>query len=260
MSESTPAAAEHRPGDRVPDAEVPRLAAMPWPEVHDWLHRDPRLILPVGCFVQHGPHLPLYTDTLIVTAVAEGIAARHEVLVAPTLPFGAAPEGDRAYAGTAALRPKTLHRVLNELVSCWEAHGVTEFVLVTSQGWAPHFGSLLTVITEAARVRAVDLNAVNLSPVLGGRGAPERAGEVETSLVLHLAPGLVRRDAVRDALVSAEELDELLEGTEPMPPPGSPGVVGTPTAASAEKGREIYAYLVEHIGTRLFDERADDAA
>lgn len=237
----------------------PRLAEMTWLAASRWIHRDPRLLLPVGTCVQHGPHLPLDTDTRIVTAIAEGMAARHQVLVAPTLPYGASSDRDRDYAGTAPLRAKTLHRVVNELIAAWESQGLRELILLTSQGWAAHFGSLLTAITEEARVRAVDLNAVDLSPVLDRRPDPERAGEVETSLLLYLAPDLVRRDEVLDAPVSSDELDALLDGTEPIPRPGSPGVVGRPSAASAEKGRRIHDYLVEHVGDRLFAEERVDA-
>lgn len=238
------------------DGHSPLLAELTWTEAAAWFHRDPRLIVPVGASVPHGPHLPVGTDTLVVQAVCEAIGARHGVLVAPTLPFGAASERDEEYAGTCSLGPKTLHRMLNELVSVWESHGIREFFLVTSYGWAPHFGALLTVVTEGARLRALDLNAVDLSPVLGVFPLPERAGEVETSLVLHLAPDLVRGREIRDAPLRPSELEKLLEGTEPLPPPGSPGVVGTPTAASAEKGRAIYEYLVQHIGERLFGEAA----
>lgn len=236
----------------------PRLLDLTWEEAAAWFRRDPRLIVPVGTCMQHGPHLPLNADTVIIEAIAGAIAARHRVLLGPTIPFGAASDREREYAGTAAVRPKSLHRILNELVSEWESHGVREFVLMTANGYGPHVSALVGILAESARIRAVDMNSVDLSRFLDG--PPEHAGEFETSLLLHLAPERVRRDRIEDAIVEEAELGRLLNGSEPMPPAGSPGVVGRPTAATAEKGREIYEYLVEHIGSRLFAPAKDAGA
>lgn len=233
-----------------------RLAELSWAEAAAWFRRDARLILPVGSCVQHGPHLPLGTDGIITTAIAEGIAARHTVLLGPMLSFGAVSGRDEAYAGTAGLSAKTLHRVLNELIADWEQGGVRQFTLLTSHGYGPHYGALVSAISTRARIRAVDINVIDLSPVLGADAPAERAGDVETSLMLHLAPSLVRPELARDEIVEARVLEGLLKGSEPMPLRGSAGVVGRPTAGAAAKGRRIYDYLVAYIGDRLF---ADDA-
>ncbi|MFQ5690541.1 MAG: creatininase family protein [Gemmatimonadota bacterium] len=248
------------PGQRSNPPTPPRLTDLTWPEAAAWFRRDPRLILPVGTCLQHGPHLPLNADSLIVTAVAEAIAARHRVLIAPTLPFGAASKRDLEYAGTAALWSKTLHRVLNDLIAGWERHGVEEFILMTAQGFAPHFDAMLAVVSDRARIRAVDINSVDLSRFLSEPGIPEHAGELETSLILYLAPELVRREEIRDAPLPESELRRLTRGSEAMPPEGSAGVVGRPSRASAETGRRIYEYLVDYIGGRLFAEQEDGDA
>lgn len=229
-----------------------RLAELTWPQAAAWFRRDPRLIVPVATCMQHGPHLPLGADEIIVRAVAEAISARHRVLLAPTLPYGSASERDQEYAGTAAIGAKTLHRLLNDLVATWEAHGVREFVLITAQGYGPHFAAMVSVIAERARIRAVDINAVDLSNFLSEGELPEHGGELETSLLLHLAPDLVISEEVTDLPLPRDELADLLVGSEPMPPAGSHGVVGRPSVASAEKGRRIYAHLVDYIGSRLF--------
>lgn len=253
MPEPGPSTPRYRPPER-----VPRLAELTWPEAARRIRRDPRLIVPVGTCLQHGPHLPLDTDIRIVTAVGEGIAARYRVLLAPTLPFGTVSEREVEYAGTAGLRSKTLHRVVNELLASWEGHGVTEFVLLTSQGYAPHFGVLVTALAERARVRAVDLNAVDISGFRSGPPVPEHGGELDTSLLLYFAPSLVRMGEAVDQPLDPEEMESLLQGSEPMPPLGSVGVVGSPSRASAEKGRHVYEHLVEHIGRRLFGEPSEE--
>ncbi len=231
---------------------VPRLAELTWTEAAAWFRRDPRLIIPVGTCLQHGPHLPLHADSLIITAIAEVIAGRHRVLLAPTLPFGAGSAREQEYAGTASIRSKTLHRVLNELVGAWERQGVREFLLITAQGFGPHYGALVTVISERARIRALDINTVDLSGFLDQPGRPEHAGQLETSLLLFLAPELVRCEHLVDAPIEAKDQADSLGGSEPTPPPGSPGVVGRPSLATAEKGRRVYEYLVEYLGSRLY--------
>ena len=211
----------------------------------------------MGTCLQHGPHLPLGADALIITRLAEAIAIRHGVLLAPTLPYGAASARDAEYAGTASLSAKTLHRVLNDLVSCWEAQGVEELVLMTGHGFGPHLYALATVVSETARIRSVDLHAIDLSAFLGEEHAREHAGELATSLMLHLAPEQVRSREVRDVVLAPERVRKLTIGEEPIPESGSSGVVGRPSRASAENGRRIFQYLVSHIGEWLFGSGAE---
>jgi len=231
---------------------VPRLGRLTWPEVAERFRRDPRLLCPVGSVMQHGPHLPLDTDIRITTAISEGIAARHDVLVTPTVPFGAGSEVDRGYAGTGQLAHKTLHRMLNDLVADWVRQGVEDLVLLTSNGFGPNYHALVSVMGGDVRIRAVDLNVVDLSPALRTVRSPERAGEIETSLMMYLSPTSVRLDRIEDAELPADLLAERMDGTEPVPLPGSGGVIGRPAAATAEKGKRIYDYLVRYVGDRLY--------
>lgn len=229
-----------------------RLDRLPWPQVAERLRGDPRLLLPVGTLLQHGPHLPLSTDSVIATRLAEELAWRQGVLLAPTLTYGVSSRREAGYAGTASLEQKTLRRVLNDLIGAWEQQGVQEIYLLTAHGYGPHISAIAAVVSDEARIRAIDLHSADLTHLLDD-GAPEHAGEMETSLMLHYAPDLVRRDAIRDARVSREQLTELTVGEEPVPPPGSAGTVGTPSLASSEKGRRIHAHLVQLFGNRLFD-------
>lgn len=230
-----------------------RLAELTWPEAARRLREDPRLLIPVGGLLQHGPHLPLGTDRIIVARLAGELSRRHEVLVAPTLPYGAGSRRNAEYAGSAPLGGKTLHRTLNELAAVWESHGVEEFVLLTGHGHRAHLQAVGTVASERARVRAVDLHAVDLSDHLETPHGREHAGELATSLMLHLAPELVREEEIENVELEPEEVARLRTGEEPVPPPGSPGVVGRPGLASREKGRRVFRYLVEFLGERVFE-------
>jgi creatinine amidohydrolase len=245
-------------GEAAPEFRAERLETLTWPEAAARFLRDPRLILPVGTCMQHGPHLPLGTDALIIGRLAEAIAARHHVLLAPAIPFGATSRRDAEYAGTASISAKTLHRLLNELVSSWEAQGMEELVLLTGHGYGRHVYALATVVSETARIRSVDLHAIDLSGYLEAPHTREHAGELATSLMLYLAPDLVRTEAIQDIVLEDGDVRKLMAGEEPVPESGSIGVVGRPSAATAEKGRAIFNYLVEHIGYGLFGSEAAD--
>ena len=232
-----------------------RLDELPWTEVASHLRGDARLLLPIGSTLQHGPHLPLSTDSVVVTRLADALSARHGVLVAPTLPYGVVSRVEQEYAGTASIARKTLHRGLNDLVGVWETQGVEEFVLLTAHGYGPHIAAMATVVSERARVRSVDIHSVDLDEHLEGRTAEQHGGELETSLMLHLAPDLVRRGEIADAPLDPEDEKRRMVGEEPLPERGSPGVVGTPSLATAEKGRRTFRYLVEFIGDRVLADR-----
>ena len=229
-----------------------RLDQLSWPAALEALRRDPRIILPIGSCLQHGPHLPLGTDSIVITRIAEEVARRNGVLLAPTLPYSVASRNEREYAGTASLDAKTLHRVLNELVDSWEQHGLAEIVLMTAHGFGPHLRAISTVVSDTVRVRAVDLHSIDLSHLIEAPLAAQHAGEVATALMLYLAPELVQTDAVHDRVLTPSQARLLVVGQEPVPPEGSPGVLGRPSLASAEQGRNIYEYLVDHIGERLY--------
>lgn len=229
---------------------VQRLELMSWRQVSEWFRQDPRLLLPVGTCLQHGPHLPLGTDTLIVEQLAEDVSRRTGLLLAPTIPYGVSSDAERDYAGTASLARKTLHRVLNELVDAWERQGLEELILMTAHGYGPHIQALAAVLADTVRVRAVDIHAIDLTAFLACREMAEHAGELDTSLMLYLAPELVTRDEVRDE-VSETGAGRPTEEDEPVPARGSAGVVGRPSLSSAETGRRVYEYLVDYITRRL---------
>lgn len=227
-----------------------RLETLSWPQVAAWFRKDPRLLLPVGTCLQHGPHLPLGTDILIVEGLAEEVSRRTGLLLAPTVSYGVTSDAERDYAGTASLSRKTLHRLLNELVDSWERQGLKELILMTAHGYGPHIQALAAVLADTVRVRAVDTHAIDLTEFLSSRETAEHAGELETSLMLHLAPELVAREEVQDETPEADN-GRPTERDEPVPARGSAGVVGRPSLASADTGRKVFEYLVDYISRRL---------
>jgi creatinine amidohydrolase len=221
------------------------------PEVAAVIERDPRLILPIGTCEQHGPHLPLGADTLIVERLSCDLSAEFGVLLAPTVEYGENVVTERGFAGNASLRKKTLHRMLNDLLDTWESTGIREFILLTAHEHDPHLEALSTVITSVARVRVVDIFGVNFSDLLQGQSEPMHGDEVDTSLLLYLAPELVDMPQAQDYMMSREELRRYRRGWLRVPRQ-SPGSIGRPSLATAEKGRALYERIYTRIRDRIF--------
>lgn len=215
------------------------------------LRDDPRLIIPVGTLERHGEHLPLGCDTIIVERMAAALSAEYGVLLAPTVEYGVNPETDDEFPGNASVRKKTLHRTLNDLLSAWEKNGVREFILLTAHRYDAHEEALATVTTLTARVRVVDILAVNLSDLLQGQTEAMHGDEVDTSLLLYLAPDLVEMSRARDNMVAREELRRYRRGNA-VSKRRAGGSVGLPTLASAEKGRLLFERIRSRISDRIF--------
>lgn len=212
---------------------------------------DPRLIVPVGTCEQHGRHLPLGCDTLIAERLADDLSAEFTVLRAPTIEYGVNVDAERELVGTASLRKKTLHRMLNDLLDSWEPSGFREFILLTAHEHDPHLEALSTVITSAARVRVVDIFGVDFSDLLEGQREPMHGDEVDTSLMLYIAPHMVSMDLAEDYMMSRDEVRRYRRGWLRVPK-DSPGSIGRPTLASVAKGEAIYERMRNRIRERVF--------
>lgn len=225
-------------------------------EIAAALARDSRLIVPVGTCEQHGPHLPIGCDTIIAERLAEDLSARFGVLLAPTLEYGVNVETVRAIPGNTSVRRKTLHRALNDMLAHWESGGFTEFVLLTAHAHDPHQEALATVVTTRARVRVVDVLAIRMDDLLDGQAEAMHGDEVDTSLMLYLAPHLVRMDLAQDYMMRREELRRYRRGWLRVPA-ASAGSLGRPSLASAQKGEAIYRRIRERIAERIFQSSPD---
>ena len=220
-------------------------------EIAKAIDADARLIVPVGTCEQHGPHMPMGCDTIVVERLADQLSAEFGVLRAPTLEYGVNVVTERGFAGNAWLRRKTLHRMLNDLLDTWESTGIKEFILLTAHEHDPHLEALATVNTHGARVRVVDIFAMDLRDLLEGQTEPMHGDEVDTSLILYLAPELVRMDLAQDYMMSREELRRYRRGWLRIPK-GSPGSIGRPTLASREKGQLLYDRIHSRVRERVF--------
>ena len=222
-----------------------RLGSCTWPDLDRGA--PPRLLVPLGATEQHGPHLPLCTDTVIACAVAEGAAReRPDVAVAPALPYVASGE-HAAFPGTLSLGLEALERALVELVR--SADHFADVVLVS---W--HGGNAEAVGRAVARSRADGRAASWWEPRLGAAGADLRtdahAGRIETSLMLAIAPELVGEDRPAGPSASITALLPALRerGVRAV---SSNGVLGDARKATADAGRALLASFVADLAAFL---------
>lgn len=213
------------------------LARLTWPEVE----RDgPRTVLavPVGATEQHGPHLPLTTDTEIAVALAERLAAAEpRVWVAPALAYGASGE-HQDFPGTVSIGAAATELALVEL--CRSACASAESVLLIST----HGGNAAPLAAAVELLRGEGRAVRAWTPSWGGDA---HAGRVETSLMLAIAPRRVRLGlaAAGNAAPLAELLPRLrAEGVRASAPNG---VLGDPAGASAEEGEALLAGAVAEL-------------
>lgn len=228
------------------------LDALSWVDVAAQIARDPRLIMPVGALDQHGAHLPLGANVLIARRVALDLSREFRVLRAPTFHYGTNPPVGRHYAGTASISPKTLQLALNELVARWEECGIGEFIFITAHRYEPHTEAIAALLPRRARIRVVQIWDTPIDDLLERQGEPLHADEAETSLMLHLYPELVEMDRSHDLEIDPKLFQCYLEGRLTKPLVDGAGTIGTPSAATAEKGERIYRRILRVIGDAIF--------
>jgi creatinine amidohydrolase len=225
---------------------------MTWREVSAALDRGrDRVVVPFGAVEQHDSHLPLATDALLGDRLGPLLAERLDALCAPTVPIGCS-EYHMSRAGTLSLRPRTLHLIVRDLVDSLARHGFRTIVLVPTHGGnAAPLGHAARVLEPPSGVRIVavaDIDALGraLYAACDRRGVPfaeafAHAGEIETSLVLALAPAALRTPS-DDGGDGGHERERLLERAGTAPPPRS-GDAGRATEAA---GRSyVAAFLAE---------------
>jgi creatinine amidohydrolase/Fe(II)-dependent formamide hydrolase-like protein len=141
---------------------------------------------------------------------------------------------------------------MNELTESWEeGAGVREFVVLTAQASEAHLEALSSVRTDDAKVQVIDIFSLDFGSLLERPGAPVQGGELDTSLLLYIAPERVRMDLAQDFALTPSVLARYRPGHTRHLPPGSPGSVGYPSLASAQKGELLYRFIFDRVSACL---------
>ncbi|HEY2225276.1 mycofactocin biosynthesis peptidyl-dipeptidase MftE [Actinomycetospora sp.] len=205
----------------------------------------PLLLVPVGALEQHGPHLPLGTDTTVATTVA----GRAGLPVTPPIAFGASGEHE-GFPGTVSIGTEALAAVLVEAgrSACRWAR---RLVFVNGHG-----GNLPALVAATTLLRAESRDVAWHS--CGVPGADAHAGRHETSLMLALAPDDVRPDlaVAGNTAPLAELMPSIREGSVAAVSPN--GVLGDPAGAAAAEGAETTSVMVAALLDAIDDWRVDE--
>lgn len=218
------------------------INALPTATTTEERHRNaPVAILPVGSFEQHGDHLPLSTDTIIATLIARRIAEAYPVLLLPPITISCSHEHS-AWPGTVSISARTLHALITDIYDSVTRTGPRALVVVNAHG-----GNyvLSNVVQEAgAQSRTMAMfptrddwqDARSAANLASSTHEDMHAGEIETSILLHACPEVIR-PGYQDADHIADDRRHLL--TEGMQAYTDTGVIGRPSLATAEKGKAV---------------------
>jgi creatinine amidohydrolase len=224
-------------------------ATATWVEVQQRLARPTIAIIATGALEQHGPHLPLATDTIMADGLARRLAAQLDALLLPPIAFGDA-WNNGGFPGTLSLGPATIRAIVVDIGRGLRAAGVRGLIVVNG-----HFGNRDPIALAARDLQDVafpvllldypELERLAKQICASSPAAPSfyHADEVETSIMLALQPDLVHMDR------AAAEYPEFppTYGAEPIMLHTfcRSGVFGDPTQATAEKGERLLAGLAD---------------
>ncbi len=227
-----------------------RLADLTWTAAAAAVAEERVLLVPLGATEQHGPHLPLTTDTDIAVAVAERAARRLPALVAPALAFGSSGEHE-AFPGTLSIGSPAAQLVLVELARSATRH-VPAVVFVSTHG-----GNRDALGAATALLRSEGRTVLGWSP---GWSGDLHAGRTETSLMLAISPERVRMETAEagdrrpaSVLIPIIRRDGVRAVSEN-------GVLGDPTGASAAEGRQLLEAAAAHLAELAAGARVEAGA
>jgi creatinine amidohydrolase len=210
-------------------------------------------LLPIGSVEQHGPHLPLTTDTVVAATLAAEIAAAYPVRRLPPITISCSHE-HAAWPGTVSISATTLAAIVRDVAASVHRAGVTSLVLVNGHGGNYVLGNVVQEASLGPLSMALfpgepDWDAARAAAGLVTSGVSDmHAGELETSILLHTHPHLVTPPLDGLDVLADDRRHLLSRGLQAYT---DTGVVGRPSLAAARKGRDLLASLVSSFADYL---------
>lgn len=247
------------------------MNTLSWTEYRDRIQSEqPVVFIPCGALEQHGPHLPLGTDALLSTAIACDVAAKLSGMVAPTFSYGYKSQpksgGGQHFPGTTSLDGNSLSQLMRDVVRELARQGAMKLVVVDGHyenQWFLTEGIDLALrdlgVATALKVVRLEYWDFFTEQTLGKvfpDGFPgyalEHAAVIETSLMMHYYPDLVRLELIPDDRpADFPPYDVFPHHPEWVP---SSGVLSSAKAATLEKGRLMAAQVTDSIAAALRQE------
>jgi len=230
------------------------IEEMTMSEFEDGLSRTRTVLIPFGSVEEHGPHLPLSTDTLEAYEVCKKAALRIPLFVVPPVHYGNC-RSTACHPGTISISTTTLKLLFKDIVHSLRRQGLRNFIALSGHAGGAHCMALQDageeLIAEFADITVAVVSEFDLARTEGGRlietPGDSHAGEIETSRILHSHPHLVKGSA--PAEIPSFPVGILVRDKRRHWPGG---VWGDPGKASAEKGARleelVVLKLVELVG------------
>lgn len=246
------------------------MGSLSWIEYQQRLQEEAVVLIPCGALEQHGPHLPLGTDALLSTAVAQNVAEQINGIVAPTVSYGYKSQpksgGGQHFPGTTSLDGHSLSQLIRDVVRELARQGATQIVLVNGHyenQWFLTEGIDLAIrdVGSSSALRVIrleywDFLTSDILDQVFPEGFPgfalEHAAVIETSLMAHYHANLVRLDRIPD--VTAHEFPSY--DVFPQRPDWvhASGVLSSAKAASAQKGKLMANHIAKGIAVAIQQE------
>jgi creatinine amidohydrolase len=231
-----------------------RFADLTWPLLREVNRAQTVVLAPIAACEQHSRHLPTFTDTLLVTAVAEGVEQRlpRQVLLLPTQWMGASSHHLR-FGATLSAEVDTHVTMICDLLTPLLEDGYQRLLVLNGHGGnidtmhvalrrlQPRFRDRILTAASYWEVAEKELAALARGP----RKGMGHACEFETSMVLALRPDLVRREEIKDDVPRDDPALRGLYLAEDMHQRTDHGAVGYPELASVEQGQAFLSAAVE---------------
>jgi creatinine amidohydrolase len=201
-------------------------------------------VLPIGSFEQHGSHLPLATDSIVACAIGEAVAKNYDLMLLPPVTISCSHEHSD-FNGTVSIGAATLYAVIRDVARSLEQRRIRKLLLVNGHGGNYVLGNVVQEANVDERRMALFPHrddwerARKVGGLVTSNHEDMHGGELETSILLHVAPERVRGGAEDWVAPERTHLHQLGVGGY-----SRSGIIGRPSLASADKGRLVLEELV----------------
>jgi len=207
-------------------------------------------IIPIGSIEQHGPHLPISTDSDIVTEVAKRLSEMKGYLLLPTLTYGVSFE--HAPLFNLSIRESTLRSILTDLCSSLLMNNIKTVFIING-----HHGNLKSIKNIDVKLQKISKNKLKVFPLSYWHFMKrefDHAGFVETSIMLAISKNVKMKLAKKGLIIDGMTKQEIKIlgklANQSFPKAAKNGIWGDPTKATKKDGKTILAEIIKNLGKK----------
>jgi creatinine amidohydrolase len=221
------------------------LEEMSWPEIGLGLKKTDTVIMPLGATEEHGPHLPIFTDTIQAIEVAKEAAKRTKTFVAPPVHYGIC-RSTRGFPGTISVSYDGLKAYVYDILISFYDTGFRKVLLLTGHAGGQHMAALEQACQQAVGELDFRVSLVSLFDLIDSNSVETpgdgHSGEIETSLMMVIRQDLVKGKPGcyfprRPMFLVLKDVKHLMGN----------GIMGDPSKASPEKGKAFFEMAVQGV-------------